>query len=152
MDKRVLDKVESKDMQNRPEVEVGDTVKLHMRISEGNKERIQIFEGIVIAMKGSGMSKTVTVRKISNGVGVERIVPVHAPTLEKIEITKRGNLRRSKLYYMRDRIGRMAMKIRGNEQVNIVADELEVPVEDSSEVVETAEAPEVDATAEEAKA
>lgn len=152
MDKRILDKVEIKDMKNRPDVQVGDTVKLHLKIAEGDKERIQIFEGIVIAMKGSGMSKSLTVRKISNGVGVERIVPMHTPTLDKIEITKRGNLRRAKLYYMRDRIGRMAMKIRGNEQVSILADELEVPVEDSAETSDSSEVADAEPAVEETKA
>ncbi len=91
-----------------PEFRPGDTVKVHVRVVEGGRERIQIFEGVVIARDGGGLSETFTVRKVSFGVGVERIFPVHAPIVQKIEVTRRGQVRRAKLYYLRGRVGRAA--------------------------------------------
>ncbi|MDE0370704.1 MAG: 50S ribosomal protein L19 [bacterium] len=91
-----------------PDFRPGDTVKVHVRVVEGGRERIQIFEGVVIARDGGGLSETFTVRKISFGVGVERIFPVHAPIVQKIEVTRRGQVRRAKLYYLRGRVGRAA--------------------------------------------
>ncbi len=91
-----------------PELNSGDSVKVNVKVSEGNRERIQTFEGIVISINGVGISKTITVRKLSFGVGVERIFPVHAPIVESIEIQRKGKVRRSKLYYLRDRIGKSA--------------------------------------------
>jgi len=91
---------------------IGDTVKVHYRIVEGKTERVQIYEGLVIAANNSGISRTVTVRKISYGVGVERIFPVYSPRVEQIEVVRHGKIRRAKLYYMRDRIGRKAVKVR----------------------------------------
>ena len=91
-----------------PEFEVGDTVNVHVRVIEGEKERIQQYQGIVIAFKGSGARRTFTVRKISNGVGVERIFPVHSPRLAKIEVVRAGSVRRAKLYYLRERKGKAA--------------------------------------------
>lgn len=90
------------------EFNVGDTVKLHIMIKEGKRERIQIFEGIVIKRQGGGVSENITVRKISYGVGVEKTVPVHSPKLEKIEVVRRGKVRRAKLTYLRDRVGKAA--------------------------------------------
>ncbi len=87
---------------------VGDTVKVHFNIVEGNTERIQVFEGVCIAKKNSGISKTFTVRKMSYGVGVERIFPVHSPKIQKIEVVRKGKVRRAKLYYLRKRIGKAA--------------------------------------------
>ena len=89
----------------------GDEVKVHVKVVEGNKERVQIFQGNVIARQGSGVAETYTVRKVSSGVGVERTFPVHAPTVVKLEVLKRGDVRRAKLYYVRDRVGKAA-KIR----------------------------------------
>jgi large subunit ribosomal protein L19 len=86
----------------------GDELKVHVKVVEGNKERVQIFQGNVIARQGSGVQETYTVRKLSYGVGVERTFPVHAPTVAKIEVIKRGDVRRAKLYYVRDRIGKRA--------------------------------------------
>jgi large subunit ribosomal protein L19 len=86
----------------------GDEVKVHVRVVEGNKERIQVFQGNIIAIQGSGVQETYTVRKVSYGVGVERTFPVHAPTVSKLEIVKRGDVRRAKLYYLRDRVGKAA--------------------------------------------
>ena len=91
-----------------PEVSIGDYVKVHLKIKEGTRERIQIFEGSVIARKGGGLSETMTVRRISYGVGVERILPVHSPKIDKIEIVRKGRVRRAKLYYLRDRVGKAA--------------------------------------------
>ena len=89
----------------------GDEVKVHVKVVEGNKERVQVFQGNVIARQGSGVQETYTVRKISYGVGVERTFPVHAPTVVKLEVLKKGDVRRAKLYYVRDRVGKAA-KIR----------------------------------------
>lgn len=91
-----------------PEFRPGDTVKVHVRVVEGERERIQVFEGIVIRRRGSQLSATFTVRKISFGVGVERTFPVHSPMISKIEIATRGDVRRAKLYYLRSRIGKKA--------------------------------------------
>ena len=91
-----------------PAIEIGDTVKVHVKIREGDKERIQVFEGTVIARKGSGISETFTVRRLSYGVGVERVFPVHSPNVAKVEVVRHGRVRRSKLYYLRDRVGKAA--------------------------------------------
>ncbi|MEO5900313.1 MAG: 50S ribosomal protein L19 [Ilumatobacteraceae bacterium] len=94
-----------------PDFNAGDEVKVHVKVVEGNKERVQIFQGNVIARQGSGVAETYTVRKLSYGVGVERTFPIHTPTVVKVEVTKRGDVRRAKLYYLRDRVGKSA-KIR----------------------------------------
>lgn len=91
-----------------PEFKAGDTVRVHVRIVEGSRERIQVFEGVVIKRRGGGISETFTVRKISYGVGVERTFPVHTPKIEKIEVTRRGRVRRAKLYYLRNLRGKAA--------------------------------------------
>jgi len=91
-----------------PEFRAGDNVKIHVRVVEGGRERVQLFEGVVIARDGTGLSATFTVRKISFGVGVERVFPVHAPIISRIEVTRRGAVRRSKLYYLRQRSGKAA--------------------------------------------
>ena len=91
-----------------PEFQPGDTVKVHVRVVEGNRSRVQVFQGVVIRRKGSGLRETFTVRKVSFGVGVERTFPVHSPILAKIELQTRGDVRRAKLYYLRDRIGKAA--------------------------------------------
>ncbi len=87
---------------------IGDTVKLSLKIKEGSRERIQVFEGTVIARSGSGISETFKVRRVSYGVGVEKTFPIHSPNIEKIEVTRTGKVRRSKLYYLRDRAGKAA--------------------------------------------
>ncbi|MCU1501049.1 MAG: rplS [Ilumatobacteraceae bacterium] len=94
-----------------PDFAAGDEVKVHVKVVEGNKERVQIFQGNVIGIQGSGVAETYTVRKLSYGVGVERTFPMHAPTVVKLEVVKRGDVRRAKLYYLRDRVGKAA-KIR----------------------------------------
>ncbi|MGH3649855.1 MAG: 50S ribosomal protein L19 [Acidimicrobiia bacterium] len=91
-----------------PDFRTGDTVKVHVRVVEGGRERIQVFEGIVIARNGSGPRASFTVRKMSFGVGVERVFPVNAPIISRIEVGRRGDVRRSKLYYLRDRVGKSA--------------------------------------------
>ena len=89
-----------------PEINVGSTVRVHVKIREGERERIQAFEGTVIAKHGSGISETFTVRRVSYGVGVERVFPVHSPNVADIKIVRRGKVRRAKLYYLRDRVGK----------------------------------------------
>jgi large subunit ribosomal protein L19 len=91
-----------------PEFRVGDTVKVHYRITEGNRERIQVFQGVIIRRHGAGARETFTVRKISFAVGVERTFPVHSPKIEKVEIVSRAKVRRAKLYFLRDKIGKKA--------------------------------------------
>ena len=96
-----------------PEIRPGDTVKLHLKVKEGNRERTQVFQGIVIAIRGSGLSRTITVRRIaSGGIGVERIVPIHSPALEKIEVVRKGRVRKAKLYYLRNIKGKIKIKER----------------------------------------
>ena len=99
-----------------PEFRAGDTVKVHVRVVEGERERIQVFEGIVIRRRGSQLSATFTVRKISFGVGVERTFPVHSPMISKIEVMTRGDVRRAKLYYLRTRVGKKA-KVKEKREV-----------------------------------
>jgi len=94
--------------ENAPVLNIGDTVKIHNRIKEGNRERIQLFEGTIIAKNGGGISETFTVRRVSYGVGVEKTFPVHSPNVEKVEIVRSGKVRRAKLYYLRDRVGKSA--------------------------------------------
>ncbi|MFA5249725.1 MAG: 50S ribosomal protein L19 [Candidatus Paceibacterota bacterium] len=103
---KFLQSYEKKDL---PEIQTGDTVRVHQKVKEGSKERIQIFEGLVLAHKhGKGISATITVRKVASGVGVERIFPIHSSVIEKIEVTKKSKVRRSKLYYLRDARGKRA--------------------------------------------
>jgi len=91
-----------------PDFRSGDTVKVHVRVVEGGRERVQLFEGVVLARNGSGPRASFTVRKVSFGVGVERVFPLHAPIIAKIEVVRKGDVRRSKLYYLRDRAGKSA--------------------------------------------
>lgn len=102
-----LDQVEAQYLRDDiPDFGPGDTVKVHVRVIEAGRERVQLFEGVVIARSGGGIRETFTVRKLSFGVGVERIFPVHAPIIQQIEVARRGAVRRAKLYYLRDRIGK----------------------------------------------
>jgi large subunit ribosomal protein L19 len=101
--------IEDKELKSEtPVFRVGDSVKVHVKVTEGEKERIQVFHGLVIAMKGGGVGSTFTVRKISDGVGVERIFPLHSPIIGKIEVVREGRVRRAKLYYLRARRGKAA--------------------------------------------
>lgn len=94
--------------EERPNINIGDVVKVHVKIREGERERIQIFEGTIIARKGSGVSETFTVRRVSYGVGVEKVFPINSPNVAKVELVRSGRVRRSKLYYLRDRVGKAA--------------------------------------------
>ena len=91
-----------------PTAQIGDTVKVHIKVKEGSRERIQVFEGTVIAKKHGGIEETITVRRLSYGVGVEKVFPLHAPTVDKIEVVRHGKVRRAKLYYLRNRVGKAA--------------------------------------------
>ncbi len=144
-----------------PEFRPGDTVKVHVRVVEGNRERVQVFQGAVMRRQGGGVQETFTVRKVSFGVGAERTFPVHSPTIAKIEVATLGDVRRAKLYYLRDRHGKAA-KIkerripRGGKAVAdvVVEDEVVDEVEqiDVVDEVETTESDQADDTVEEAAA
>lgn len=104
-----LKHISAKSMKEQlPAVEIGDTVKVHVRITEGEKSRIQLFQGTVIAKKHGGIHETFTVRRIAHGCGVERVFPLHSPNVEKVELVNHGHVRRSKLYYLRNRVGKAA--------------------------------------------
>jgi len=94
--------------ENVPEIAIGDTVKVSLKVKEGNRERTQVFEGTVIAKKHGGIEETFTVRRVSYGVGVEKVFPIHSPILENVEVVRHGKVRRAKLYYLRDRVGKSA--------------------------------------------
>ena len=125
-----------------PDLKVGNTVKVHVRIKEGNKERIQIFEGIIIKVQGAGVNKTFTVRKISYGVGVEKTFLIHSPLVEKVELVRVGKARRAKLFYLRDRVGKSAKtkELIGAriEDKEIIIKGEEAPVEEAVKTEETA--------------
>ena len=105
----LIDRIEAGELKKEaPQVRIGDTVRAHIRIVEGEKERIQVFEGVVIRLHGGGVRETMTLRKISFGVGVERILPLHSPRLEKVEVIRRSKVRQAKLYYLRDLRGKAA--------------------------------------------
>ena len=108
----IIAKIEQEQLKIVADFNVGDTVKVHTRVAEGDKERIQIFAGIVIARNGAGFNESFTVRKISYGEGVERVVPVHTPRIATVEVMKRGHVRRAKLHYLRKRIGKNAVTVR----------------------------------------
>ena len=91
-----------------PQVQIGDTVRVHVKVKEGSRERIQVFEGTVIAKKHGGIEETITVRRISYGIGVEKVFPVHSPSIDTIEVVRNGSVRRAKLYYLRGRVGKGA--------------------------------------------
>lgn len=127
-----MKKVEEKYIKRNPDIRPGDTVNVHLRIVEGGKERIQVFEGVVISVKGSGLSKTFTVRKISHGVGVEKVLPVNSTMIKKVDIVERGKVRRSKLYYMRDKVGKRSLDVSTDEGFEAI-------MEDDSEVKDDAD-------------
>lgn len=104
----LIKKLGAEQAKELPDVQAGDTVRVHFKIVEGKTERVQIYEGLVIALKNAGLSKTFTVRKNSYGVGVERVFPMHSPRIEKIEVVRCGKVRRGKLYYIREKIGKKA--------------------------------------------
>lgn len=105
----IIKAVEQEYMRNRfPDIEPGDFVKAHLQIREGDRVRIQVFEGTVIARRGTGLGETITIRRLSYGVGIERVLPVHSPRIENIELVRKGKVRRAKLYYLRKRVGKKA--------------------------------------------
>lgn len=105
----IITAVEQDNLRNSyPNVSIGDYVKMYLKIKEGARERVQVFEGYVIARKGKGLSETIKVRRLSYGVGVERTLPVHSPNIDRIEVIRKGKIRRAKLYYLRDRVGKAA--------------------------------------------
>jgi len=105
----IIKSIEHEQMKNEiPELKVGNTVKVHVRVKEGNRERIQVFEGIIIKVQGAGVNKTFTVRRIASGVGVEKTFLIHSPAVEKVEVTRVGKARRAKLFYLRERLGKSA--------------------------------------------
>jgi large subunit ribosomal protein L19 len=113
MNQALLDKIENEQFRKNPaEFGVGDSVRVHTRVVEGNKERIQVFAGVVIGRRGRGLNETFTVRRISYGEGVERVFPVHSPRIEKVEVERKGEVRRAKLTYLRKRIGKGATLVK----------------------------------------
>jgi len=113
----IINKIEQEQLkEDIADFNVGDSVKVHTRVKEGNKERIQLFAGLVIARKGSGVNASFTVRKISYGHGVERVFPVHTPRIDKIEVVSRGKVRRAKLNYLRDRVGKRALLVKAADK------------------------------------
>lgn len=109
----IIDKIEKEQLnEDISDFNVGDTVKVHTRVIEGGKERIQLFSGLVIARRGSSVNEAFTVRKISYGEGVERVFHVHSPRIAKVEVTSHGKVRRAKLHYLRDRVGKSALKVK----------------------------------------
>lgn len=105
----IIKAIEQEQIRNDlPKLDIGDHVKVHLKVKEGNRERVQVFEGTVIAKKGEGLKETFTVRRVSYGVGVERILPVHSPKINRIDVVRKGKIRRAKLYYLRDRVGKAA--------------------------------------------
>ena len=122
MNQVLLDKIESENYRKNPtDFAVGDSVKVHTKVVEGEKERIQIFSGIVIGRRGHGLNETFTVRRISYGEGVERIFPIHSPRVDKVEVERRGEVRRAKLTYLRKRIGKGATLVKEKDTKNAAA-------------------------------
>ena len=116
MSQAILDKIESEQFRKEPlSFQVGDTVRVHTKVVEGDKERIQIFTGVVIGRRGRGVNSTFTVRRISYGEGVERVFPEHSPRIERVEVERRGAVRRAKLTYLRKRVGRGAVAVKERE-------------------------------------
>ena len=137
----IIKSIEHEQLKNKiPELKVGNTVRVHVRIKEGNKERIQVFEGIIIKVQGGGVNKSFTVRKISYGVGVEKTFLVHSPLVEKVELVRVGKARRARLFYLRDRVGKAA---KTKEQVGARIENREITVkEDLTEEAPVESAPE----------
>ena len=142
----IIKSVEHEQLKNKiPDLKIGDTVRVHQKIKEGNRERIQVFEGIIIKKQNGGVNQTFTVRKISYGVGVEKTFLVHSPLVEKVEVVRVGKARRAKLYYLRDRVGKAA-KTKENAGARIEDNEITVKEDLAESAVEIApeEAPSVE--------
>ena len=148
----IIKSIEHEQLKNKiPDLKVGNTVRVHQRIKEGNRERIQVFEGIIIKKQGGGLNATFTVRKIAYGVGVEKTFLIHSPLVEKVEVVRVGKARRAKLYYLRDRVGKAAKtkELVGarieNREITVKEDLVEEPV--AEEVAAPEEVPAVENTA-----
>ena len=140
----IIKSIEHEQMKNKiPDLKVGNTVKVHVRVKEGNRERIQVFEGIIIKVQGGGVNKTFTVRRIASGVGVEKTFLIHSPAVEKVEVTRVGKARRAKLFYLRDRVGKSA---KTKEQVGARIETTEITVKEdlAEDVAAPEEAPSVE--------
>ena len=146
----IIKSIEHEQLKNKiPSLKVGDTVKVHQRIKEGNRERIQVFEGIIIKKQGGGINATFTVRRVAYGVGVEKTFLVHSPMMEKVELVRVGKARRAKLYYLRDRVGKSAKTKEAigarieNKEITLKEEFVESaePVEKVADVVEAEEIP-----------
>jgi large subunit ribosomal protein L19 len=151
----VIDSLEKRDLKQRPKFGAGDRVRVHFQVVEGNRKRTQVFEGIVLKRQGSGVRETFTVRKQSFGVGVERTFPLHSPKIEKLEIAARGDVRRAKLYYLRDKVGksaRVAERRWGIKDDVLVAEEEVEAVDAEGVAVSEAEAELVEPPEEEGQA
>jgi large subunit ribosomal protein L19 len=151
----VIESLEKRDLKQRPKFGAGDRVRVHFQVVEGNRRRTQVFEGIVIKRQGSGVRETFTVRKQSFGVGVERTFPLHSPKIEKLEIASRGDVRRAKLYYLRDKVGksaRVAERRWGIEDDVLVAEEEAEAVDAEGVAVSEAESELVEPPEEEGEA
>ena len=137
----IIKSIEHEQLKNKiPDLHVGDTIKVHQRIKEGNRERIQVFEGIVIKKQGGGVNATFTVRRVAYGVGVEKTFLIHSPMVEKIEVVRVGKARRAKLYYLRDRVGKSAKTKENlgarieNKEITLKEDLVEEPVVEEEKV------------------
>ena len=141
----IVKSIEHEQLKNKiPVLNIGDTVRVHVKIKEGNRERIQVFEGIIIKKQGGGLNETFTVRRISYGVGVEKTFLVHSPMIEKVEVVRVGKARRAKLFYLRDRAGKAA---KTKEKIGARIETKEITVkEDLTEVAAPEEAPAVEST------
>ena len=148
MSDAIIDQIEAKHLKtDLPDIQVGDTVDMHLRIVEGDKERVQVFSGVVIKVTGKGINRMVTVRRIVANEGVERVLPLHSPRLSKIEIKRRGHVRRARLHYLRDRVGK-ARRLRDRQrglkhdiEVPGEADHVEPPEPMVAQSAETQEQP-----------
>jgi len=151
----VIDSIERRELKRRPNFAAGDRVRVHFQVVEGNRKRTQLFEGIVIKRQGSGARETFTVRKHSFGVGVERTFPLHSPKIEQLEVAARGDVRRAKLYYLRDKVGksaRVAERRWGIESDLVIAEEEPEAVDSEGIAVSEAEAEVVEPEQEEGEA
>ena len=149
----IIKSIEHEQLKNKiPVLKVGNTVKVHQRIKEGNRERIQVFEGIIIKKQGGGINATFTVRRVAYGVGVEKTFLVHSPMMEKVELVRVGKARRAKLYYLRDRVGKAAKTKEDigarieNKEITLKEEVVEEPVEEPVEEVAAVETTPVEET------
>src|SRR5581483_1846689 len=144
MNQALLDKIESEQFRKQPvDFGVGDSVRVHTKVVEGDKERIQIFSGVVIGRRGRGMNSTFTVRRISYGEGVERVLPVHSPRVDKVEVERKGSVRRAKLTYLRKRLGKGATLVKEKEGRTAASDNAAAKAAAKASAKAEAKAPDV---------